>query len=285
MRNRQNRWIPCSLIMLAGLLSQGTAICDDNEGFTEPRYHIEVAAPETGIIQSLNVEEGRRVTAGQVLGVLDDDTLAASVAVAKKAKECQGAIRQAQAELALKQDRLKQFEQLRLRNHASAEELERAQMEQDVAEAQLLAAQEAQELKVLEHRRAEVQLARRRIVSPIDGVVIQVHKDKGEFVSPMDAVVFTVVQLDPLLATFSIPAPAAGKLSSGQKAQVAFFEGNRTALGTVVFISPVINPQSGTVKVKVEIPNPGGLYRSGERCRLLPGAAPKEITRTGRSVR
>ncbi len=266
-----------SLLVAGCFAITGSAWAEDNEGFTEPRYQILVAAPETGIVNQLHVVEGDRVTPGQVLGVLDDDILEATLAIAKKAKEAKGAIRSAQAEWDLKIDRLKRFEELRKKNHASAEEVQRAQMENDVAEARFLAASEAQEVKELEYRRAEVQLARRKVRSPIAGVVIEVHKDRGEFVSPTDAVMFTVVQLDPLLATFSIPSAQAAKLSKGQRTGVTFEKSGRTAVGVIEFVSPVINAQSSTVKVKVEIPNPSGQFQSGQRCRLNPDAVTNQV--------
>jgi RND family efflux transporter MFP subunit len=278
MNIRQNRSIHYGLFVWLSIIVNANAVANDNEGFTEPRYHILVAAPESGIIKHLLVEEGDVVKSGQVLGVLDDDSLEANLAIAKKAKESEGSIHSAQAELALKQNRLKQFEELRQRNHASAEEVERAAMEKDVAEARLLAAEEAQEIKDLEFCRAEVLLARRRILSPIDGVVIEIHKNRGEFVSPTDAVVFTVVQLDPLVATFSLSVPKASGLVKGQRSLVTFDTSGEQALATIVFVSPVINAQSGTVKVKVEIPNAQRRYQSGQRCRFLSQAASTPIS-------
>jgi RND family efflux transporter MFP subunit len=273
MKIRHNRSTRAGLVLWLWVVLSASAAADDSEGFTEPRYQILVAAPETGIVRELRVEEGDRVKAGEVLGILDDDILEANLAIARKAKDSLGAIQSAKAELSLREDRLKQFEELRQRNHASAEEVERAAMEKEVAEARLLAAQEAQQVKDLEFRRAEVLLARRRVASPIDGVVLEIHKDQGEFVSPTDAVMFTVVQLDPLVATFSVPASTASTLVKGQHAAVDFEAKGRKALGRVVYVSPVIDAQSGTVKVKVEIPNESGTYQSGQRCRLLPEAA------------
>lgn len=284
MRIRYNCWIPHSLFALGVLCLPALAVADDNEGFTEPRYQIQVAAAEMGIINQMLVQEGDLVKAGQVLGVLDDDILKASLAIAKKAKDSQGAIRSAEAEYSLKTDRLKQFKQLRRLNHASAEEVERAEMEKSVAESQLLAANEANQIKELEFHRAEVQLARRKIRSPIQGVVIEVHKDLGEFVSPTDAVVFTVVQLDPLLATFSLPAPEAAQLTKGRLAGVEF-QGQRKTNGKIVYVSPVINAQSGTVKVKVEIPNSNGQFRSGQRCQFLLAPIPTQISQRATTSR
>jgi multidrug efflux pump subunit AcrA (membrane-fusion protein) len=38
--------------------------------------------------------------------------------------------------------------------------------------------------------------------------------------------------------------------------------------GTVEFISPITDAESGTVLVKVRVANPHGRFRSGERCKI-----------------
>lgn len=278
MNIRQNRSICYILPALGPLFLIVSARADEIVGFTEPRYHIMVAAQETGIISKLHVREGEQVSAGQVLAVLDDDVLKASLAIAKKAKESLGAIRSAEAELALKKERVTRFHELRRHEHASVEEVERAVMELEVAEARLLAVQEAQEIKELEFQRAQAQINNRQVRSPINGVVTEIHKDPGEFASPVDSVVFTVVQLDPLIATFSIPAAQAEKLTPGQRAVVQFESRNLKAIGKISFVSPVVDAQSATVKVKIEIPNAEGHYQSGHRCQFIPEAIPSQLT-------
>ena len=47
-----------------------------------------------------------------------------------------------------------------------------------------------------------------------------------------------------------------------------FEELGKAVVGTVDEISPVVDAQSGTIKVKVRIDNPNGLILSGERCSV-----------------
>lgn len=83
-------------------------------------------------------------------------------------------------------------------------------------------------------------------------------------------------------AGISLPAPVAKALVKGQRGTVVFDNGGSQALGTILFVSPIVNPQSGTVKVKVEIPNADGLYQSGQRCRLIPESSPAPISQAHR---
>ncbi|MCA9218580.1 MAG: HlyD family efflux transporter periplasmic adaptor subunit, partial [Planctomycetales bacterium] len=119
----------------------------------------------------------------------------------------------------------------------------------------------------IEHRRIKAQLERRRIKSPIDGIVTVVSKDIGEFVSPTDPIVATVVQLNPLLVVFSVPKNDARTLKKGQRVPVTF--DSKKVEGFVEFVSPTTDAQSGTTKVKVRVPNPKLTYQSGDACQLV----------------
>jgi RND family efflux transporter MFP subunit len=195
--------------------------------------------------------------------------LEVSLQIAATSKEARGQLNSAEAELRLRTERLKSLEALRESEHASEEEVIRATEEKEVAEGNLLAVHEALQVKGLEFHRIQAQLERRQVRSPIGGVVAQIYKDRGEFVAPTDPIVLTLVQLDPLLATFSVPASSAYRLKEGQKVTVKVGPSAKAASGTIDFISPVINAQSGTVTVKVQFPNASGQFRSGDNCRLL----------------
>ena len=95
--------------------------------------------------------------------------------------------------------------------------------------------QESLEVKELEYRRIKEQLEQRTVRAPIDGVITEMHKDKGEAVSPIDAIVLTIVQLDPLLASFSIPSRQASDLGDGQPVQLRIASADTPAEGTVEF--------------------------------------------------
>ena len=258
-------------MMLAASICQlqlVTVSADEPEGFTEPFRTIAIAAPESGIIDSIDVREGDTVKTGQVLSRLDQDVLRATLEIARAAKESRGQQNIAAAEFAMKTKRFKKLSKLLLGKHASQEEVDHAQADMEVAKAQVLAAREMLEIKRLEFERTQKQLDRRTIRSPIDGVVVHVNKDAGEFVAPNDPVVMTVVQLDPLMVTFSVSTSEARGLTKGQTVQLMLTADSIEATGAIEVVSPVTNADSGTVRVKVRLPNPNGKYRSGERCQL-----------------
>lgn len=254
------------LIALAWCAAVANA--DDIDGFTEPDESVNVSAVEVGIIESLEVQEGDRVHQGQPLATLDRDVLQASLSVARQAMESQGRLKSAEAELRLRQTRLEKLKLLQDAGHARPDEVERAEADVEVYQAQLLAAEEDLAIKRLEHDRIRAQLERRVIRSPMDGVVATIHKKRGEYVAPNSPELVTVVRLDKLLATFSVPDGLARALKEG--GEVALQVGNSPAAvaGTIAQISPMIDAESGTIRVRVRFDNAAGHYRSGQRCVL-----------------
>lgn len=252
--------------------------------FTEPYRDIDVAAAETGTIAELFIKEGDVVAAGQPLFRLDDDYLQASLKIAESGMNAQGKLQSAIAELRMHQERLEKLVGLRERNHASQQEVDRTRTQLEIAEANRVAVCDERQIRLLEHSRIAEQIRVRRTVSPINGTVTSIQKDVGEFVSANDPVVVKVVQLDPLLIVFSASFRAQNEIRQGESISILIGDDRREAI--VEFVSPTIDAQSSTVRVKARLPNPEGRIRSGSPCRIqlsdnatdypdrLPGIAP-----------
>jgi RND family efflux transporter MFP subunit len=239
----------------------------DLEGFTEPFRTLKVAADETGTIAEVLVQEGEQVKAGQALARLNSDVHEAMLAVAAQSMKAEGRIRSAQADLQLRQSRLDKLRDILSEGFARQEEVDRATSEVDIAQANIHAAKEDMATKKLEHQKILVQLQRRTIVAPIDGTVTILHKDKGEYVAPNTPEIVTLVQLDKLLANFTLNGNQVAALQTGNELPIIFSEGNDQR-GTIDFISPVMDAESGTVLIKIKIDNSNGSCRSGQRCRI-----------------
>lgn len=255
-------------------LVTGLASATEVDGFTEPYRVVNVASLEMGGLTSVLVREGDTVHKGQALATLDDDVLLAMLELAEKDMNAVGRLESARAEYQLRADRLAKLQQLRAKGFARQEEVDRADTEQRIARAHLRSAEEEQQLKRLEYQKVKIQLQRRTIRAPLDGTVTVVQKEVGEFVSPSDPIVLQMVDLVRMLANFSVPSEQAAHWKLGEPAVVQFPAQGRTVRGSIEFIAPVTDAESGTVRVKVRIDNSKGEYRSGERCTLqLPDGA------------
>jgi RND family efflux transporter MFP subunit len=213
------------------------------------------------------------VKQGDLLAVMDDDVLQASLAVARRTMSAEGMLKSAQADLNMKKVELEKLTQLRERNHASQQELSRIETELLVAEARLLSVQEDLAVKRLEFDRIEAQVAQRKILAPIDGIISELFREKGEFVSPSDPTIARIVQLDPLLVVFSLPLGQRKEVMKDQRVTLKIGEDERVQEGVVEYVSPTSDPSNSSVRVKVRIPNSEGHFQSGERAVLATSPA------------
>ena len=236
------------------------------DGFTEPYRTISVAAPEAGIIGKTFVAEGATVRQGEPLVQLDVDLQEALLAIAQVGKEARRRVDAAEAEVSLRRHMLNALEDLRSSGHARPEEIERARADLSIAQGELTAAREEQQLKQREYERIRVQIERRTVCATLDGVVTRILKRAGEFTAPNDPDLMILVQLDPLFATFDLFSNEAAELRVGQEVHVRFGEQGESARGEIEYISPVIDAESGTIAVKVRLPNPEGKLQSGRAC-------------------
>lgn len=215
-------------------------------------------------VSQLRVEEGDRVRAGQAMALLDD-------------REIRNDLRQ--AEIAVRQAQV-QLEQAEVQSRLSAANFERAAT---LFDQQLTSRQEydhatltsrTDELAHDNARRAleaaqarleaiEIQLEYTQIVSPIDGVVTHRMIEKGDRAT-VNQELFIVEEFPPLWARIHVPEKDLGRIRLGQEVQLRFDSvGGGVFTGTVKMISPVIDSSSGTARITVELPRPGGVLRPG----------------------
>ncbi|MEZ6122846.1 MAG: efflux RND transporter periplasmic adaptor subunit [Planctomycetaceae bacterium] len=238
------------------------------EGFTEPYADISMAASEMGTLATVSVRDGDVVKAGQVIARLDDAVLMAALEVARAGMKAEGEMLSATTQLELRRVEEKKLTELHHRNHASQQELDRVHGEVRLAEARIQSVREDLEVRRLEFARIQAQLKQREIRSTIDGVVVDVRKDEGEFVSPSDPVVARIVQLDPLLVVFSVPNSRRPDVARNDSVTMQIGE-HQIAKGVVEHVSPTADASSGTFRVKVRLPNPEQKWHGGEKSILL----------------
>jgi len=255
-------------LCLIGCVSAVATAADFVEGFTEPFRTVHVATAETGLLQALNVKLGDQVTLGQVLGTLDDDLQRAQLAIAQQQASARGRLKAAEAERAVNERRYEKLLQMIPKGHASNEETERAKANLEIAAARMLTEQEELRLLELHLERARLALAKRSIRSPLAGTVAEVHRQVGEIVTPAAPQIVTLVELDPLAATFLVTRPQLLNLQRQRDVRVQLVDSNQRAIGTLESIAPVTDAESGTTAVRVRLANPANKLRGGERCRL-----------------
>lgn len=238
------------------------------EGFSHPYRSAEVAASTSGTIKAWLVAEGASLTAGQPLVQLDDTIHQAIVEIAEAAVAARGELALAKAEQKLRRQRLDAIQELAKENHATADELHRAQSEWEVAVARVLVAEENQLRRKLELGKLTAQSRTFTVVAPYDGVVTKIHRLAGEYVGPVDPVVCVVAELEYLSVRFLAASEAVETLRNGDPVDVEFVASGDRVSG-IATVSPYPDAETGMRSVHVKIANPHGKLPAGVRCRLL----------------
>jgi len=242
---------------------------------------VAVPAPEAGVLLEVHVKTGQVVKRGSLLARVDDSR--AKLSEARAATELARLRREAGNDLKVQlankdlaaavaelnraletEKRLPksvsktEFDRLRLDKERAELEIEQAKF--DVELARLAADGSAEELRM-----AQMNVRRRRVLAPLDGKVVEVNHQMGEWVEAGQPVV-RIVQLDRLRAEGLLDAELATESIQGSPVHVEVrFGDNKTEVfkGHIVFVSPEIHPVNRKVQVWAEVENRDGLLRPG----------------------
>jgi RND family efflux transporter MFP subunit len=262
-------------LLLQTLLLTASAITTQAQdadviGVTEPKHEVDLAFPESGIIAEIAVEEGQSVKKGELLVKLDSRVLAAKEKRAKIKANSMAALRAAYSEMTMREKRLNQVKQLGARN-SNPDEIAKADVDHEMAKARYEAADEEVQTSKIELEQIEVEIERRMLRSPIDGIVARIYRDVAESAVRGETVVASIVNLDQLNLVVHVPAVTPRGLKAGSKITVAptlsSLNDSKTE-ATIAFVSPVVNASSGTKLVRLQIENPVNAHESGVKYQV-----------------
>ena len=268
-RRSQVIWI--GLFSLCFFASPSTVLAQQSpvyEGFTKPHFDIMVAATEIGQIAEVLVEEGDSVQKGTLIAKLEDSVQKSLVRIAELQASMKGETDAAKAEAFLHRSKTLRLRELAKDKMARPDEVLRAQADLEIAEARQRAAIEQEQLRGLELDRYRIQLERRKVLSPMDGVVAEVFRAPGEYITPGDPAVIRLLVTDHLIAEFNVRVEEALEMTEGTQVRVFLRSTARTVNAKIHTISKSIDGESGTLKVRVLLPNERGELRDGDRCTM-----------------
>jgi HlyD family secretion protein len=115
---------------------------------------------------------------------------------------------------------------------------------------------------------AQAQLSYSEVRSPISGVIADRAIYAGEMAAA-GAPLLTIVDVSSVIARVNIPQAQAAYIRVGQAAKVVATDHSVETNGKVTVVSPAIDPQSTTVEIWVQAPNPGERLRPGGTVHLM----------------
>jgi len=245
----------------------------------------EVPAQESGVVTSVAVREGQRVNKGELLTQIDDQVprLAADaakaqfeIARAKATNDVQirfakKSLEVSVAELRRSTESIERFPKSVSQSQLDVEKLnvEKNQLESEQAEEERKIAVLEMHAKQNELTATQAEVTRRRILAPFDGVIVQVYVRKGEWVKPGQQAL-RIVNVDRLKAEGFVPAAQATADLDGKPVTLTVEPVGNSApfAGTIVFVSPEMDPITGQVRVWAEIDNRNGRLRPGQPAEM-----------------
>ncbi len=225
----------------------------------------QVRARAAGILQKRLFTEGSDVKAGQRLFAIDDAPYRASL------ESAQASVAQAEANVAQARALAERYKPLVAVNAVSRQEYDNAVASQKTAEANLAAARASVTT-------ARINLGYAAVTAPISGRIGRALVTEGALVGQGEATQLAVIQqIDPLYVNFTQSASDALKLKAGlasgkykqaakgaASVSVVMEDGSvHPQTGKLLFTDLSVDPTSGQVTLRAEVPNP-------ER-QLLPG--------------
>ncbi len=229
----------------------------------------------TARVESVLVEEGDRVRAGQLLVRLDDQEAAAALAEARaRLEQARGTDRrsaeeertQATLKLAIEERQLARIAALRTEGFVSEREEDAARQSRDLARSAVAAATERarsaaaggadERAAAAAVEAAEARVAQLRILAPEPGIVLLRAVEPGDVVSPGRALLTMALDRETQILAQpdekNLPA-----LRVGQKARAsADAYPDRSFAAEVISISPGVDLARGTVDVKLRVSDP-----------------------------
>jgi membrane fusion protein (multidrug efflux system) len=235
---------------------------------TEAINTVEIRPRVTGVLEKQLPHEGEPVTPGQLLFVIDQQPYIAALAQARATlAQSQATLEQAQHDLA------------RAQSLAQIDAISQQELDGAVAKAKAgLAAVNAGRAEV---KTAQLNLGYTSITSPIDGVMGRAQLRVGGLATADSTLLTTLYQTDRMYVNLSISEARLLALQRqfgralNQNSPTAppfrlfLVDGSEYAQPPKLnFIAPAVDERTGTLAVRLEVPNPQRLLHAGQFARV-----------------
>ncbi|RGE40739.1 efflux RND transporter periplasmic adaptor subunit [Comamonas testosteroni] len=249
---------------------QNVPLISELPGRLEASRIAQVRARAAGIVQKRLFQEGSDVKAGQALFQIDNTPYKANL------QSAQATLAQAEANLAQAAATARRYKPLVEANAISKQEYDTAIANEKAALAQVAAGKAAV-------TNANVNLGYASVTAPISGRIGRALVTEGALVGQGDATqLATIQQINPLYVNVTQSASdimrmreavTSGKLAkvgeNGVKIHVHLDDGKEYPLpGKLLFTDLSVDPSTGQVSVRAELPNPEGLLLPGTYVRV-----------------
>jgi RND family efflux transporter MFP subunit len=193
-----------------------------------------------GILNTVNVIAGQKVSKGQVLGTIDDGGLSQQLA-------------QLENQLALAKTTFER--QKRLWDQKIGSEIQYLQAQTNMVSQQKAVSQ------------MKAQLAKTRVIAPFNGVIDELIAERGQVVGPGQGLM-RIVNLNNMFVSTTVPESYIGKLKVGTEVSVYLASLGKSFNGKIRQVGNNINPNNRSFGIEVSVPNTDNLLRPNQVAKL-----------------
>lgn len=208
-------------------------------GTLDANETVELHSEVSGLVTSINFQEGTHVTKGSLLVKINDRDI------------------QAQLQDAITKEKLSATNENRSKQLLEKGAISQEEYDTSLANLQSLKAQT---------QLVRAQLAKTSIYAPFSGKIGLRSISVGVYLTPA-TVIANLSSINPLKVSFSVPEKYLGQIKTGSEISFTTDGLNKTFTGKVFALEPAINTQTRTLQIKALVPNANN--------ELLPGSFAK----------
>ena len=260
---------PAPEVTVIKAVAQPVTIYDEYVGQTEAVDTVEIRARVNGVLERQSFVDGGRVKKGDLLFVIDQQPFIAALAQAK------AALAQAQATHLNSKQVLERVRPLLADQAISQQDLDSAIARESADAASVDAARALLTSAVLN-------LDYTTIRAPRDGLISKALIKPGGLVNASTTLLTTLYSIDPIYVNFTIseqkmlgPQKQLMRNSGGDKGKALPFrlrlvDGTEYKYGgRLNFVDAAVDAKSGTLQVRLSVPNPDRLLRAGQFVQVV----------------
>jgi len=210
------------------------------QGNVDTKENLIIYPQFAGILNTVNVIAGQKVSKGQLLGTIDDGGLSQQLA-------------QMETQMALAKTTFER--QKRLWDQKIGSEIQYLQSQTNMISQQKAVSQ------------MKAQLAKTRIIAPFSGVIDELITEKGQVVGPGQGLI-RIVNLNNMFVSTTVPESYIGKLKVGTVVSVYLASLEKTYVGKIRQVANNINPNNRSFGIEVSVPNSENLLRPNQVAKL-----------------
>ena len=257
------RLSPCpvliALLMVVSLLAPAALRAQEISvsGFTEPYLDSTLGSPVTGQVAKIHVKLGEKLTKGQAILELDQQSELLEVKRRQLLADSKAEVNAVSRQLKTLENHLLATRDLyQSTGSVPREELENQELEYALAEVELIRLKQSEEREEIELEIAKNQLYKRTLRAPFAGEIAEIKVAVGENCE-LDTELVRLVNSSKGYFIANVEMSVSQQLTIGQKVDLQF----QTSLepirqqAEIAFISPVVDPASGLRKVKAKFDN------------------------------